>query len=142
MIFTITDVNNNPIKELNLGMLADNEVFRFRLHNNLNGAVQTPIQNAYHISLDIVAKSHHTSNLTFARKIHEGRCVYSAKMQSVVNEGWSKFPITSENYDVIKNGEYNEYEVKHNYSLLSDSEKDFLRNKQMTYWILVAGGAY
>lgn len=136
-LFAITDSNDNILSDIDLGVLGDNDTFKFRLHNNLNGAVITPIPKAENVSLNLITEPLPANETLLANKVYEVRCVYSAKLQSVINEDWQKFPITSENYDVIDVGQYNEYEVRHNYSLLTDAQKSLIRNKQLRYWILI-----
>lgn len=136
-LFSITDENNLSILELNLGILGDNQTFKFRLHNNINGAVTTPVPKARNVILSLIAEPLPANETLLINKVYEVRCTYSAKMQSVYSEGWQKFPLLNSNYDEIDIGQYNEYEMRHNYSLLSDAQKSLVRNKELRYWIMV-----
>lgn len=136
-LFSLTDENDLPILELNLHVLGDNETFKFRLHNNINGAVTTPIPKAENVTLSLVAEPSPSNEALLSTQVYEVRCTYSAKMQSVYSEGWQKFPLHNSNYDQIDVGQYNEYEMRHNYSLLSDAQKSLVRNKELRYWVMV-----
>ncbi len=111
-LITITDVLDNAIRQYDMGsVLIDDEsiTFPFRVWNNLRG-LKKGIATATSLKLNLLVEP--LPNMKALQGTVQGRCVFSGEEGNSVVDQFHPFPMDNTEYDELKSGQYNEYEVK------------------------------
>jgi len=131
----ITTTSDNPITTLSLGnlLLSNTHTFSFRVHNNLSNL--PGIGDAKGVKL-IVQYETFRRNLLGSKSL-KMRCTFSDELQADPSESFQELPLENEDYDVIKDGGYNEYEGEIDFSVLNQDQKDFIKDNNISLNITV-----
>jgi hypothetical protein len=135
-LILITDLNDVPLREIDLGeLIMNNDSFVFRVWNNKDQKPGLPAATGLSLELRAPPSASHNLLLSYPDVIR-GRCLFSAKLGGPFGHAFMPFPVQGEAFDTIPGGMFNEYEVILNDGSISNLQRIVYRNKLQSMFIV------